>query len=246
MTELAWLERDAPVDSFPAAHLALREPDGLLAAGGDLSSDRLVHAYQHGIFPWFEQGQPVLWWTPNPRCVLHCNEFHRSRSLRRTLRRQHWTVSFDRAFGDVVDGCAEAREGRRRTWITPTMRSAYLTLNDQGFGRSVEVWDDQALIGGVYGVGIGRMFFGESMFSRRTDASKVALFALCQQLQARDMPMLDCQVRSPHLTSLGAKLIPRDAFLKAIAELCPAKEPAAAFDTDRIPVLNYAKSSAYR
>ncbi|MEM8984288.1 MAG: leucyl/phenylalanyl-tRNA--protein transferase [Pseudomonadota bacterium] len=246
MTELAWLARNAPIDSFPAPHMALHEPDGLLAAGGDLSTDRLLHAYQHGIFPWFEEGQPVLWWTPNPRCVLRCADFHRSRSLLRTLRRQPWRVSFDQAFAEVIDGCAEARSGRRRTWITASMRAAYQALQQRGFGRSVEVWDGDELIGGIYGVAIGRMYFGESMFSRRADASKVALLALCQQMAAHDMPLLDCQVRSAHLTSLGATMLAREEFLQMIAGLCPACVPAASFDPGAIPVLNFKNSAAFQ
>ena len=237
VSELAWLERDAPAKSFPPAESALREPDGLLAAGGDLSAERLLYAYQHGIFPWYEAGQPVLWWSPDPRCVLESAALHRSRSLRRTLRRQPWTASANQAFAAVVEGCAEVRDNRRSTWITPAMVAAYCELHDAGYARSVEVWDGERLVGGIYGVCIGRMFFGESMFSRAPDGSKVALLALCREMQRNAMPLLDCQVRSAHLATLGATLITRRDFLSRLSRLCPRIEPSPPFTTDRIDTL---------
>ncbi|MEL7539068.1 MAG: leucyl/phenylalanyl-tRNA--protein transferase [Pseudomonadota bacterium] len=242
MSELAWLETGAPADSFPPVERALREPDGLLAAGGDLAPDRLLYAYQHGIFPWFEQGQPVLWWSPNPRCVLPTDEFHRSRSLLRTVRRCGWSVTVNEDFAAVVDGCAEWRRHRRSTWITPTMRAAYLQLHERGFARSLEVWNRGQLIGGIYGVALGRMFFGESMFSREPDASKIAMLALCIAMRLQQMPLLDCQVRSPHLTSLGARMIARTEFLGRLRQLCPRIEPAPAFFDGSLAVLKMADS----
>lgn len=237
VNKLAWLARGAPVASFPPADAALREPDGLLAAGGDLTPGRLLYAYQHGIFPWYEDEQPVLWWSPDPRCVLEISAFHRSRSLERTMRRSGWVTSVDQAFGAVIDGCAELRGERRGTWITPAMRAAYVELHELGYARSVEVWAGDELVGGMYGVAIGHMFFGESMFSREADASKVALAMLGREMQAADMPLLDCQVSSAHLMTLGARTMPRAEFLRALQQLCPEIERAPAFTKSRINVL---------
>lgn len=211
--KLTWLAEHSPPDAFPDASLALDEPNGLLAAGGDLSTARLVAAYRRGIFPWFEYGQPILWWSPEPRAVLFPDELHVSRSLRRTLRRQIFTTSFDKDFAGVVAGCTRDRPGQRGTWITPEMAHAYQQLHREGHAHSVEVWYDNELAGGIYGVSLGRVFYGESMFSRRTDASKIALLGLVRRLQTWNFALIDCQIPSAHLMSLGAVLIPRERFL---------------------------------
>ncbi|MDX9874875.1 MAG: leucyl/phenylalanyl-tRNA--protein transferase [Spongiibacteraceae bacterium] len=200
---------------FPAAEEALAEPNGLLAWGGDLRPPRLLAAYRHGIFPWFEEGQPILWWSPDPRAVLTPRQLHISRSLRRTLRRGRFQITFDRAFTAVMRGCA----GRAETWIGPAMVDAYMTLHELGHAHSVECWRDGELVGGLYGVALGRAFFGESMFSRATDASKVALVHLCGQLEEWGFAMIDCQVSNPHTLSLGARELPRQQFLQRLRDL---------------------------
>jgi leucyl/phenylalanyl-tRNA--protein transferase len=210
--QIKWISRDDPPDAFPTISRALRSPNGLLAAGGDLSTERLLYAYEHAIFPWFETGQPILWWSPDPRCVLLPADLHLSRRFRRSLRNATFVVTFNEAFADVITACSGNRDGRTGTWITPEMIDAYGRLHAQGWAHSVEVWLDGELAGGIYGVAIGRAFFGESMFSRVTNASKVAVLALCRQLTAHDFAVLDCQVPSPHLMSLGAARVPRMEF----------------------------------
>lgn len=196
---------------FPCAEQV--GPEGLVAVGGDLSRERLLAAYRHGIFPWFAAGEPVLWWSPDPRIVLFPSKLHLSRALRRTLRRGEFEIRFDTCFPDVIEACAAPRKDAHETWITKSMIHAYCDLHDAGVAHSVEAWRDGTLAGGLYGVALGSMFFGESMFARRTDASKVALVALCRQLQARDHALIDCQVPSGHLERLGATPIPRQQFL---------------------------------
>jgi leucyl/phenylalanyl-tRNA--protein transferase len=198
----------------------MRSPNGLLAAGGDLAVDRLLHAYEHAIFPWFEKGQPILWWSPEPRCVLRPNGLHISRRLRRTVRSAALQVSFNEAFGDVINACGGVRKSGTGTWITPAMVRAYSELHHGGWAHSIEVWQDGRLVGGLYGIAIGRAFFGESMFSHISNASKVALMALCRQLLEHDFALLDCQVASPHLMSLGATLIPRAEFADVLKDAC--------------------------
>jgi leucyl/phenylalanyl-tRNA--protein transferase len=200
--------------------LALRDPDGLLAVGGDLGSARLLAAYRRGIFPWYSEGQPVLWWAPDPRTVLFPALLKVSRSLRRTLNRQHFVLSMDRAFDAVVAGCAEPREDGGGTWITAAMAAAYSRLHREGHAHSVECWRDDRLVGGLYGVAIGRAFFGESMFSRATDASKVAFCHLVRQISAWGFGLVDCQVHSAHLASLGARQIPRSRFVEHLDIWC--------------------------
>ena len=217
---IPWLDARDP---FPPVERALREPNGLLAAGGDLSPERLVDAYKHGIFPWFGEDDPLLWWSPDPRMVLFVGELHVSRSLRRALRSGDLTVTFDRAFRQVMAGCAEPRPDAGGTWITDDMVEAYGELADRGFAHSVETWNDGRLVGGLYGVAIGRMFYGESMFSRQTDASKVALVALARQLERWGFEMIDCQMSTGHLASLGAREISRAAFLDRMRTL--ARQP---------------------
>ena len=202
-----------PGAPFPPAHEALDEPDGLLAWGGDLSPERLLRAYGRGIFPWFSDEDPILWWCPAQRCVLPTEKLHVSRRLARRLHNGNWRFSADTAFDQVLDGCADSRDS---TWITPAMKQAYRHLHELGYAHSFEAWLDDELAGGLYGVGLGRMFFGESMFSARTDGSKAVLTRLCPALKDWGIPWLDCQVPNPHLTSLGARSIPRDEFLDGL------------------------------
>lgn len=215
-------------DPFPPVDTALRDPNGLLAAGGDLSTERLLEAYAKGIFPWFGDGDPVLWWSPDPRMVLWLHELHVSRSLRRAIRPTHVTVTFDAAFPQVMAACAEPRDGEGGTWITPEMLDAYTRLAALGYAHSVEVWSGGELAGGVYGVALGRMFYGESMFSRHRDGSKVALVYLVRQLKRWGFELIDCQMSTPHLASLGAREIPRAEFLQHVERLIrlpPAPSP---------------------
>lgn len=213
---LPWLQGHDP---FPAVEQALREPNGLLAAGGDLSAKRLLEAYARGIFPWFSDDEPVLWWSPDPRMVLYVSELRVSRSLRKVIRSARFRVTCDQAFREVMAGCAEPRAGQDGTWITPAMEEAYGCLANDGFAHSVEVWESHELAGGLYGVAIGRMFFGESMFSRRDDASKVALACLVRQLERWGFLFVDCQMSTHHLRSLGAREIPRADFVRRIGQL---------------------------
>ena len=214
---LHWISNASPADAFPPVSDALREPDGLLAAGGDLSEERLICAYRHGIFPWYDSGQPILWWSPDPRCVLYPQNLHVSRRLQRGLRQSDRHVTFNRRFDDVLAACAAPRRTQRGTWITTEMSAAYRRLHRRGWAHSVEVWDEDRLIGGVYGLAIGAVFFGESMFSSEADASKLALLALCQVMVRHGFTLLDCQVASPHLFSMGAELIPRPEFVALLA-----------------------------
>ena len=208
-----------PSDPFPPVERALHEPNGLLAAGGGLSVARLVDAYQRGIFPWFSEGDPVLWWSPDPRMVLRTDRVHVSRSLRRRLRRGDYEVSFNRAFGDVLQACAAPRRAESGTWLVTSMRRAYERLHRAGVAHSVEVWMNGDLAGGLYGVALGRMFFGESMFTRQTDASKVAIVTLAAQLVRWGVPIVDCQMRTGHLASLGAVDVPRRDFVRTVGHL---------------------------
>ena len=213
MTRLPWLDLHDP---FPPTTDAT--PHGLLAAGADLSPVRLLDAYQRGIFPWYSAGEPILWWSPAPRCVIYPEQFHASRSLRKRMRHNHFHISSNRAFADVMLGCASAGERADATWISQDMFDAYCTLHKLGWAHSVEMWQDDKLVGGVYGVSIGKIFFGESMFSRITDASKITLFFLCQALAALEFRLLDCQVENPHLMSLGAHNISRTAFQSTLQQ----------------------------
>jgi leucyl/phenylalanyl-tRNA---protein transferase len=217
---IPWLDTHDP---FPPVERALRDPNGLLAAGGDLSPERLVEAYRHGIFPWFGEDDPLLWWSPDPRMVLFLRELHVSRSLRRTMKSGQFAVTVDCAFRQVMEGCAEPRADVAGTWITDDMVEAYGELADRGLAHSVEAWRDGRLVGGLYGVAIGRMFYGESMFSRQTDASKVALVALTRQLERWGFEMIDCQMSTGHLASLGAREVPRAEFLDRMRNL--ARQP---------------------
>lgn len=213
---IPWLGPNTP---FPPLHRALGEPNGLLAAGGDLSPQRLLDAYRHGIFPWYSEGEPILWWSPDPRMVLVPADIIVRRSLAKVLRNRNYEVRFDHSFDDVLLGCAAPREDQPGTWITPEMRAAYNRLHRMGYAHSVETWIDGALAGGLYGVAIGRMFYGESMFTRVRDASKIALVQLARRLAASGFGMIDCQMHTAHLESLGARPIPRTAFSRKLAEL---------------------------
>ncbi|WP_283743396.1 leucyl/phenylalanyl-tRNA--protein transferase [Sideroxydans sp. CL21] len=204
---------------FPPVTQALRSPNGLLAAGGDLSATRLLEAYRHGIFPWFSEGETILWWSPDPRMVLFPGEFKLSHSLRKTLRKGSHEVRTDTAFEQVMRACAAPREGANGTWIHEEMIGAYCELHRLGYAHSIETWTDGQLAGGLYGLALGRMFYGESMFSRRTDASKIALAHLAAQLKRWDFGMIDCQMNTPHLASLGAREIPRKEFIARLQEL---------------------------
>jgi leucyl/phenylalanyl-tRNA---protein transferase len=221
-----WLRRADAVDRFPNPNAALREPNGLLAAGGDLEPDRLLGAYVRGIFPWYEEGQPILWWSPDPRAVLWPAELHISRSLRRSLIKGGFELRVDTAFDEVLAGCAAPRRYTDATWITADMIRAYDRLHRMGWAHSFETWQNGELVGGLYGVAIGRVFFGESMFARVTDASKVALARMVQFLEERGFALIDCQVASEHMTSLGARAIPRREFLALLRRHCdPADTP---------------------
>jgi leucyl/phenylalanyl-tRNA--protein transferase len=228
MKTITWLSpQDAP-EWFPPLEQALDEPSGLLAAGGDLSSARLLAAYQRGIFPWYSAGQPVLWWSPDPRAVLFPNEFRCSRSLAKTIRNRGFETAIDRDFAAVIDGCAAPRDASPGTWITAEMREAYLELHRHGYAHSVETYLDGQLAGGLYGVRLGGVFFGESMFSRETDASKVALARLVEACIREGIAVIDCQLASRHLGSLGSRSISRrqfQALLREHAHLAPLPLP---------------------
>jgi leucyl/phenylalanyl-tRNA--protein transferase len=213
---IAFLDTDTP---FPPAEQALLKPNGLLAAGGDLSAQRLLDAYRHGIFPWFNVGEPILWWSPDPRMVLIPEEFKISKSLRKTLRNKCYEVRVDSAFKQVMRACAAPRREQAGTWIHEDMIAAYTGLHQMGAAHSVETWMNGSLVGGLYGIAIGRMFYGESMFSHATDASKIAIAHLAAQLQRWGYGMIDCQMNTPHLASLGAREIPRAEFMHRLREL---------------------------
>ncbi|MGH8677206.1 MAG: leucyl/phenylalanyl-tRNA--protein transferase [Burkholderiales bacterium] len=213
---IPWLAPDQP---FPALERALRQPNGLLAAGGDLSVARLLDAYRRGIFPWFSEGEPILWWSPDPRMVLFPAELKVSRSLGKTLRRQSFSVTADRSFADVVEACRAPRRDQPGTWITREMALAYSRLHRAGYAHSIESWQHGELAGGLYGVAIGSAFFGESMFTRVSDASKVALITLVRQLERRGFGLIDCQMNTRHLASFGAREISRTRFARLLADL---------------------------
>ena len=213
---IRWLQPDEP---FPPVQSALAEPNGLLAAGGDLSAERLIEAYRQGIFPWFSRGQPILWWSPDPRMVLVPAEIRIPRSLAKTLRKREYEVRADSAFRAVLLACAEPRADQDGTWISEDMISAYCALHQCGVAHSVETWIDGKLAGGLYGIALGRMFYGESMFTRAPDASKIALAHLARQLQRWNFELIDCQVHTAHLARMGGREMPRAAFMRKLGEL---------------------------
>lgn len=220
-----WLSPEDPDAPFPPVDYALRDPDGLLAIGGDLRPERLLRAYRQGIFPWYSAGQPILWWSPDPRMVLEPAALKISRSLRKTLRRHPYRITLDEAFTAVMQGCAEPRADAQGTWITAEMQRAYERLHELGYAHSAEAWQDGELVGGLYGVALGRVFFGESMFTRRSDASKAAFVHLVRQLQAWEFTLIDCQVHTGHLASLGAAPIPRRTFTDWLARDAVPPDP---------------------
>ena len=227
---IPWLEEHSP---FPPVSQALSEPNGLLAAGGDLSLNRLIQAYQSGIFPWFSQNEPLLWWSPNPRMVLKPSEFKLSRSLRKKIQQQKFNIRIDTHFTEVMLACSQPRNGHIGTWIDEAMIRAYSQLHQHGLAHSVETWIDGQLAGGLYGVSIGRMFFGESMFTLQPDASKIALAHLARQLHRWGFRQIDCQMKTPHLSSLGAQEIDRTQFLTELKELVNCDPPPSwQFDDD--------------
>lgn len=213
---IPWLTPESP---FPPLHTALTQPNGLLAVGADLSPQRLIQAYSSGIFPWFNAGEPIFWWSPDPRTVLFPRELKVSRSLRKTVKKGNYQIRIDSAFDQVMQACAAPRNGRAGTWIHEEMITAYATLHQMGFAHSVETWIDGELMGGLYGVALGKMFFGESMFSRISDASKIAFVHLVRQLLHRGFEMIDCQMKTAHLTSLGAREISRKEFSQKLKVL---------------------------
>lgn len=227
---IPWLGR---AHVFPPLDTALPEPNGLLAAGGDLSPQRILAAYRRGIFPWFGAGDPILWWSPDPRMVLYPAEIKVSRSLRKALRRADYEIRVDTSFRTVMEACAQPRDGQPGTWILRGMIDAYCTLADHGHAHSVETWRDGQLIGGLYGVAIGRAFFGESMFSRANDASKIALVHLARQLERWQFGPIDCQMRTAHLESLGARPISRSSFSQGLEQLVHYPQPAGSWTFDR-------------
>lgn len=231
---LHWLKPDEP---FPPVETALAQPNGLLCAGLDLSPSRILEAYRRGIFPWFNPGEPVLWWSPDPRMVLRPAEVKVSRSLRQRARRGGYEIRADTAFREVMLACAAPRKGQAGTWISQPMLEAYTRLHELGYAHSVETWMDGELAGGLYGIAIGRMFYGESMFARRSDASKLALVHLCRQLEAWGFPLIDCQMETAHLASMGACPIPRKDFLTEMRGLIELKPVAAPwrFDIGDVP-----------
>ncbi len=210
--------RAGSTDPFPPVEEALDDPNGLLAAGGDLSPGRLLNAYAHGIFPWFSEGDPILWWAPNPRGVFKTGGVHVSTKLRRWLRQSTWTIRADTNFERVIRECAALRANQDGTWITQSIQQAYVQLHELGFAHSVEAYDGDELVGGIYGIALGRMFFGESMFSRATNGSKVALIALCRMLSANGFPLLDAQIANPHTLSMGAVQMPRVDFTRHVTD----------------------------
>ena len=220
---IPWLNRDTP---FPPLEYAMEQPNGLLAAGADLSPERLLDAYHRGIFPWYSAGDPILWWSPDPRMVLFPAELRVTRSLAKVLRNRAYEIRFDTAFDAVIRGCAAARPGQSGTWITDEIATAYRRLHESGFAHSIETWIDDALVGGFYGVAIGRMFFGESMFAQARDASKIAFVHGMRWLQAHGFEMIDCQMHTDHLESLGAREIARGDFLTQLQELIDYPQPA--------------------
>lgn len=224
---IPWL---SPHPSFPPVGHALTEPDGLLAAGGDLSVARLLTAYRHGIFPWYSPGDPILWWSPSSRMVLNVAELRVSRSFAKVLRNRAYQVVFDRDFEAVIRACAAPRDGQHGTWIVEDMIQAYLRLFRAGHAHSVETWQDGQLVGGLYTVNVGRMVYGESMFSRAPDGSKIALAHLARHLQAHGLDLIDCQMHTGHLASMGARLMPRDDFIAAVAARVAAPTPAGVWE----------------
>ncbi len=231
---IPWLP---PEPVFPPLETALAEPagpNGLLAAGGDLSPERLLAAYTRGIFPWYSAGDPILWWSPDPRMVLVPEALRITRSFAKLLRNRPYDIRVDSAFTEVIRACAAPRDGQAGTWILPEMQAAYVRLHQLGYAHSIETWVDNQLVGGLYGIAIGRAFFGESMFSRHKDASKIALAHLCILLRSKGFGIIDCQMETQHLASLGARPLPRSEFAARLAELTPSGEQPGRWSADAV------------
>ena len=209
---LTLLDPNQADQAFPPLTEALTEPDGLLAVGGCLSTQRIINAYTQGIFPWYNNDDPILWWSPDPRLIIFPEKLHLSKSLKKTLRKQTFQITFNTAFTRVIKACAAPRSNEPGTWLLPDMQLAYCRLHKEGHAHSVEVWHDGKLVGGLYGIAVGQVFFGESMFYRKTDASKVAFVSLVQQLSLWGYQLIDCQIHTQHLVSLGAEEISRKQF----------------------------------
>jgi len=240
---IIWISAADPPEAFPDVETACDLPGGLLAAGGNLSEERLVYAYRHGIFPWFNEGQPILWWSPDPRCVLRPDRLHISRRLLRALRHSEFEVSFNRAFDDVIEACEKDRHGQDGTWITPEMLIAYRNLHARGWAHSIEIWSGDTLAGGLYGLAIGTTFFGESTFSGKTNASKAAMIALCAVLGDNAFALLDCQVESPHLMSLGAELMPRRQFVRILRGTSEKQQQFDRWPGERLKIQDFRRPS---
>lgn len=219
-TKLYWIAADKYGDEFPPVEEALTDPDGLLAAGGELSLERLLTAYRNGIFPWYDESQPILWWSPNPRTILYPDQIHQSHSLKKSIRKSDLTITFDRAFEQVLRECAAPRSDDNGTWLLPEMIEAYVNLHKNNHAHSIECWHDDLLVGGIYGVSIGQVFFGESMFSRVSNASKICMIKLGELLQEWNYDLFDCQVQSDHLDRMGTKQISRDQFVQILDRSC--------------------------
>lgn len=233
---IVWLSAGDPPELFPDVETALVEPDGLLAAGGDLSAERLLAAYRRGIFPWFDEGQPILWWSPDPRCVLRPEHLRVSKRLAQYARRSRLKLRFNTAFDDVIRACAGSRKSQHGTWITNDMTAAYERLHARGWAHSVEVFDQERLVGGLYGLCIGQVFFGESMYSAVDNASKFAMLGLAAQMLEHDLELIDCQVVSQHLITMGATMMPRRDFTALIARLCEPGIRFSGWPEDALPV----------
>ncbi len=239
------LDPNKPDAQFPPVEQAEQEPDGLLAVGGDLSVPRLLNAYKSGIFPWYNEGQPILWWSPDPRTILYPGRLRVSRSLHKRIRACGYTLTIDQAFQQVIAACAEPRKQQAETWISPEMQRAYVDLFRHNHSHSIEVWDENDLVGGLYGVAIGCVFFGESMFSRRNDASKIALAFLTKRLIAWGYKLIDCQIYSEHLSSMGAQEIQRVDFCDLLATWCNSEPHATAWLADDLAMSIDAKDLSH-
>jgi leucyl/phenylalanyl-tRNA--protein transferase len=214
---------ESPYDT-PNPDKALQDPEGLSAVGGDLSSPRLLHLYSKGFFPWFSEPDPILWWHPEQRCVLYPDHFHESKSLKKTLKKEQWYFSVNKEFESVISHCSALRADKEGTWISNDIKNAYTELHELGYAHSIEIWQNESLVGGFYGIAMGNLFFGESMFSLVPNASKVALKTFCDLAKDCHIELIDCQVKSEHLLSLGAELIPRKSFSSALERLIPEPE----------------------
>lgn len=231
---VAWIATSDRPEAFPPVEHALHEPDGLLAAGGDLATARLLAAYRRGIFPWYEEGQPLLWWSPDPRCVFRKADLHLSRRFRKEVRSSSFEVRTNTAFAEVIRACAGPRRYHHGTWITRDMLAAYERLHAEGWAHSIEIWSGKRLVGGLYGLAIGRAFFGESMFSAQTNASKYALLYMDRLLRTDTFGVLDCQVQSSHLLRMGAVTISRSRFVTMLDELCAPPDPFEKWPVDPV------------